>query len=38
MKKLLLLLVAGGVGYLVYRKIEEDRQERDLWSEVTDEV
>ena len=36
MKKLLLVLTAAGVGYLVWRKLEEDREERDLWAEVTD--
>ncbi|HYP74004.1 MAG TPA: DLW-39 family protein [Microbacterium sp.] len=36
MKKLLLVLTAAGVGYLVWRKYVEDREERDLWAEVTD--
>jgi hypothetical protein len=36
MKKLLLLLVLAAVGYVVYQKVAQDRDERDLWSEVTD--
>ncbi len=37
MKKLLLLVVLAGVGYLVYRQIMANRAEQDLWSEVTAE-
>ncbi|WP_241744436.1 DLW-39 family protein [Cellulosimicrobium arenosum] len=36
MKKLLVLLLAAGAGYLVWRKYQEDNAERDLWAEVTD--
>ena len=36
MKKLLLVLTTAGVGYLVWRNYVEDREERDLWAEVTD--
>jgi hypothetical protein len=32
-KKLLVLAIAAGVGYLVYRKIQQDRAEQDLWNE-----
>jgi len=36
MKKLLLLLGVVTAGYLVWRRFEDDRDERDLWAEVTD--
>ncbi|ROS75555.1 DLW-39 family protein [Cellulomonas sp. PhB143] len=36
MKKLLLVLLAAGAGYLVWRKYNESADERDLWAEVTD--
>lgn len=36
MKKLLILALAAGAGYLVWRKYQEDASERDLWAEVTD--
>ena len=36
MKKLLVLLLAAGAGYLLWRKYTEDNAERDLWAEVTD--
>jgi hypothetical protein len=32
-KKLIVLAVAAGVGYLVYRKVQQDRAEQDLWNE-----
>ena len=35
MKKLLLVLVLAGVGYVVYRQIMANRAEQDLWSEAT---
>ena len=35
MKKLLLLVLLAGVGYVVYRKVTESKAEQDLWSEVT---
>jgi len=34
MKKLLLLILLAGVGYLVYRKVNEVESDDDLWSEV----
>lgn len=36
MKKFVILLLAAGAGYLVWRKVSEDSSERDLWAEVTD--
>ena len=36
MKKFLVLLLAAGAGYLLWRKYTEDNAERDLWAEVTD--
>jgi len=36
MKKLLLLLIAAGVGVIVWRKVSGDDGARDLWAEVTD--
>jgi len=36
MKKLLLLLAVAAAGYVVYQKMTQDRDERDLWAEVTD--
>ncbi|GIG20722.1 hypothetical protein Cch01nite_14460 [Cellulomonas chitinilytica] len=36
MKKLLLLVAVAAVGYVVYQKLVQDRDERDLWAEVTD--
>lgn len=36
MKKFLVFAVIAAAGYVVWRKIEEDRLERDLWAEVTD--
>ncbi|MFC8730969.1 DLW-39 family protein [Luteimicrobium sp. NPDC057192] len=36
MKKLLLLLIAAGVGIVVWRKLRDDGGARDLWAEVTD--
>jgi hypothetical protein len=34
MKKLLLLILLAGVGYLVYRKVTDVKSDDDLWSEV----
>jgi len=34
-KKLLLVLVLAGVGYVVYRQIMANRAEQDLWYEAT---
>ncbi|MCL3860766.1 DLW-39 family protein [Actinotalea sp. K2] len=36
MKKLLIALLAGAAGYVLWRTYAEDRDERDLWAEVTD--
>jgi hypothetical protein len=36
MKKILVLLLAAGAGYVLWRKYAEDNAERDLWAEVTD--
>jgi uncharacterized iron-regulated membrane protein len=36
-KKLLLLVVLAGVGYVVYRQVMAARAEQDLWSEATTE-
>jgi len=36
MKKILFLLAVAGASYVVWRQIAEDRDERDLWAEVTD--
>ncbi|WP_460701427.1 DLW-39 family protein [Myceligenerans halotolerans] len=37
-KKLLVLILAAGAGYVLWRKLNEDAEGRDLWSEVTDTV
>ncbi|MBL0888765.1 DLW-39 family protein [Myceligenerans indicum] len=37
-KKLLVLILAAGAGYILWRKLNEDAEGRDLWSEVTDTV
>jgi uncharacterized iron-regulated membrane protein len=36
-KKLLLVIVLAGIGYVVYRQIMANRAEQDLWSEATSE-
>ncbi|MCL2454146.1 MAG: DLW-39 family protein [Micrococcales bacterium] len=38
MKKLLALLVVAGIGYVVYQRYVQDRDERDMWAEVTDDL
>lgn len=38
MKKLLYLAALAGVGYVLYTKYQQNRDERDLWAEVTDPV
>ena len=38
MKKLLILTVVAGIGYLAYRRFVQDQDERDLWAEVTDDL
>jgi len=37
-KKLLLVALAAIGGLLVYRQIQADRAEQDLWTEATDSV
>ena len=37
MKKLLLVVVLVGIGYVVYRQIAANKAEQDLWSEATSE-
>jgi len=36
-KKLLLLIVLAGIGYVIYRQVVAARAEEDLWSEATTE-
>jgi hypothetical protein len=36
-KKLLILGIVAGVGYVVYRQVMANRAEQDLWSEATAE-
>jgi hypothetical protein len=36
MKKALVLVALAAAGYVAWRKIKEDREERELWAEVTD--
>jgi hypothetical protein len=38
MKKVLLLLLVAAGAYGVWRRVEEDREDRDLWAEVTDSL
>ena len=38
MKKLLIVLLASAAGSVVWRTYAEDRDERDLWTEVTDDI
>jgi hypothetical protein len=37
-KKLLLLVLAGAAGFMLWRKLEADKAEQALWAEVTDPV
>jgi hypothetical protein len=37
-KKLLLVVLAALGGYFVYRQVQADRAEQDLWTEATDAV
>lgn len=36
MKKVFLIAAAAAAGYAAWLKIQQDREERDLWAEVTD--
>lgn len=38
MKKLLLLVLAGIAGYLIFSKQQKQQATQDLWSEATDSV
>jgi hypothetical protein len=38
MKKVLLLMIAAVGGFLMWRRVSEDRADRDLWAEITDTV
>jgi hypothetical protein len=38
MKKLLLLVLVAIGGLLVYRQVQADKAEQDLWTEATDPV
>lgn len=38
MKKLLVVALVAAAGYALWRMYAEDRDERDLWTEVTDDV
>ena len=38
MKKLFLLVLAGVGAFAVWRKVEADKAEQDLWAEATDSV
>ncbi|ROR96678.1 hypothetical protein EDD28_1266 [Salana multivorans] len=38
MKKLLVLAVVAGLGYLVWRELSAEKAERELWREVTDPI
>jgi hypothetical protein len=37
-KKVLLLIVTAAGAFLVWRRVSEDRADRDLWAEITDTV
>jgi hypothetical protein len=37
-KSLLLLILAAIAGFFVYRKVQADRAEQDLWTEATDPI
>lgn len=38
MKKFLVTLLVVGVGYVLWRTYAQEQDERDLWTEVTDDV
>ena len=38
MKKLFVLVLLAAAGFAVWRKVESDRAEQDLWAEATDKV
>ncbi|MGC5614659.1 DLW-39 family protein [Georgenia sp. Z1491] len=37
MKKVLIVLAAAVAGYAVWIKVQQDREERAIWAEVTDD-
>jgi hypothetical protein len=37
-KSLLLVILAAIAGFFVYRKVQADRAEQDLWTEATDPI
>ncbi|MGZ4597633.1 MAG: DLW-39 family protein [Actinomycetes bacterium] len=37
MKKLIVLAVAAAAGFLVWKKLQDDKAEQDLWTEATSE-
>ncbi len=37
MKKLIVLVVAAAAGFLVWKKLQDDKAEQDLWTEATAE-
>lgn len=38
MKKLLVTAVLAGIGYVLWRAYADERDGRELWTEVTDDV
>jgi hypothetical protein len=38
MKKLFLLALAGTAAFAIWRKMESDKAEQDLWAQATDSV
>jgi hypothetical protein len=38
MKKLLLVALVAAGGFFVYRQVQADKAEQDLWTEATDPV
>lgn len=38
MKKILAAAVAAAAGFAVWRKVQSDKAEQELWAEVTDPV
>jgi len=36
-KKLLVLAIAAAVGFAIWKKVQDDRAEQELWTEATNE-
>jgi len=36
-KKLVVLAIAAAAGFLIWKKVQDDRAEQDLWTEATNE-